>query len=69
MKRIFPRQPGPTKDLAIRSRAAAHRLLDQAERGDVEVWDRVDWALRVTGDLPPDSESRHFITEVLVCVP
>lgn len=69
MKQLFPRRSGPSTDLKTQARAAAHRLLDDAQDGDTDKWDRVDWALRVTGDLPEDPGQRHFVTEVLVCMP
>lgn len=52
MKALFPRKSGPSQSLQCKARAAAHRVLDRAKAGDISVWDRVDWALRVTGDLP-----------------
>lgn len=49
--RIFPRKPGSTKDLNAIAKAAAHRVLDKAMAGDKHALERLDWALRVTGDL------------------
>ena len=49
--RIFARMPGGTKDLQTIARAAAHRVLDQAMAGDPDAIERMNWALRVTGDL------------------
>lgn len=49
--RIFPRRPGPTKDLQAIAKAAAHRVLDKAMAGDPDAIERMNWALRVTGDL------------------
>jgi hypothetical protein len=51
--RIFPRKPGRTKDLQAIAKAAAHRVLDKAMAGDKHALERMDWALRVTGDLAP----------------
>lgn len=48
---LFPRKPGPTKDLRKIARAAAHRVLDLAISGNQMPQVRIDWALRVTGDL------------------
>ena len=56
MTQLFPRKPGPSQSLQCKARAAAHRVLDRAVAGDISAWDRVDWALRVTGDLPDSRE-------------
>lgn len=51
MTTLFPRKPGPSRSLQRIARAAAHRVLDRAKAGDISVWERIDWTLRVTGDL------------------
>ncbi len=48
---LFPRNAGNTCSQQKRMKAMAHRLLDRAKLGDISVWDRVDWALKVLGDL------------------
>ena len=68
MAALFPRKSGPSQSLECKARAAAHRVLDRAKAGDISVWERVDWALRVTGDLPDrcwDSSAaeRQFLQE------
>ena len=49
--RLFARKPGGTKDLQAIAKAAAHRVLDKAMAGDPDAIERMNWALRVTGDL------------------
>lgn len=51
MKALFPRRSGQSKDSETRQRAEAHRLLDMYRAGVNVSQERVDWALRITGDL------------------
>lgn len=56
---LCPQFPGPHPSLERKARAAAHRLLDRVamHKGDPDPV-RIEWALRVTGDLPTVSPAR-----------
>lgn len=51
MTALFPRRSGQSKDSETRQRAEAHRLLDMLRAGMKVSEERIDWALRMTGDL------------------
>jgi len=50
--RVFNRKPGCATSIRTHIRALAHRVLDRAKAGDCEALPHIEWALRVTGDLP-----------------
>lgn len=51
--RLFSRTAGGSIKPRTIAKAAAHRVLDKAMAGDKHAIERMDWALRVTGDLAP----------------
>jgi len=55
---LYPRRGGGSRDLETRTRATAHRLLDRYRAGDDVPKERVEWALRMTGDLTADSRAK-----------
>lgn len=49
--KVFPRRSTSSSCLNRKAKAAAQRVLDKCKAGDVRSWERMAWALRVTGDL------------------
>jgi len=56
---LAPRRPGPHADQERKDVAKAHRLLDRYKAGNPETEVRINWALRMTGDLTVSVEGKN----------
>ena len=55
---LYPRRSAGSTDRETTDKAMAHRMLDRYRAGERMPQSRVDWALRMTGDLTADTQSQ-----------
>lgn len=49
--KLFPRNPGCSRDADAINKAKAHRMLDLLKAGEFIPEHRIVWALRILGDM------------------